>query len=52
MIASGIFDLGAPGALYWLRTELPVWLLIAAVSKNARAAGVATTWAIQPRVGN
>jgi hypothetical protein len=48
MIASGTFDLGAPGGLYWLRTEQPVWRLIAAGPKMARAAGVATTWTIQP----
>jgi hypothetical protein len=39
MIESGTFDLDAPGGLYWLRTGLPVWLLIAAGSKKASAAG-------------
>ena len=44
MMASGIWDLGAPGGLYWLRTGWPVAFSMAAGSKNPRAAGVAMTW--------
>src|ERR1039457_5240576 len=49
MMASGIWERGEPGLLYWLRTGLPVSFSIAALSKKPRAAGVAMTWTVQPR---
>ena len=49
MTAWGIWDLGAPGLLYWLRTVLPACSAMAAWSKKPRAAGVAMTWTVQPR---
>lgn len=49
MMASGIWERGEPGGLYWLRTGWPVAFAMAAGSKKPRAAGVAMTWTVQPR---
>src|ERR1035441_7741616 len=49
MIASGIWERGEPGLLYWLRTGLPVCFSMAAWSKKPRAAGGAMTWTRQLR---
>ena len=46
-MASGTWNLGAPGLAYWLRTGLPVWSATAAASKNSSAAGVAMTWKVR-----
>src|SRR6266496_1448593 len=48
MMASAGRDRGSPGLRYWLRTGLPVWASIAATSMKSSAAGVATTWTVQP----
>src|SRR5947207_14601553 len=49
MIASGIFDRGAPGAEYSLRTALPASFSIMAPLKKGRADGVAMTCTVHLR---
>ena len=49
MIASGIWERGAPGLLYWLRTGLPVAFLDDGLIEEIEGAGVAMTWTVQPR---
>jgi len=39
MMASGIWDLGAPGTLYWLRTGLSACASMATWSKKSSMAG-------------
>src|ERR1039457_1308106 len=47
-MASAGRDLGSPGLRYWLRTGLPVRASMAGTSRKSNAAGVATTWTVQP----
>src|ERR1017187_4076921 len=49
MIASAGRDLGSPGLPYWVAAGRPVSASIAAKSRKPSAAGVDTTWTVQPR---